>query len=212
MTKLHDENFYTYQYDLLKDENFVLQPKLIEQGPDQPGGSSPWSGGRHTGGLMLRRARDSEADLGDVPRRPDPVVWDPPPANIPPNTPMPEGAENWLGAVRSWQEGINELQGRRHNRAGFLFDECQQFGIAYFGIVRKISVTGADVRARVSNVLLKIASDLDPNPQPPANASARGPAHYAGCSKFGVRRLPGTYSIFLIGLRQSSPQRMLRSD
>ena len=24
MTKLHDENFYTYQYDLLKDDDLVL--------------------------------------------------------------------------------------------------------------------------------------------------------------------------------------------
>jgi hypothetical protein len=175
MTKLHDENFYTYHYDLLKDEDFVLKLKPIEQEPDQPGGGSPWSGGRRSGGLMLRRARDSEADIEDVPQRPDTPIWDPPPADIPPNAPAPEGAQCWLDAVGRWQEGIYELRRRRHDRAAFLFSECQQFGIEYFGIVRKIPVAGADIHARVSNILSKIASDLDPNPQPPPTASAQGP-------------------------------------
>jgi hypothetical protein len=175
MTKLHDENFYTYRYDILPNEAFAVVPKPIAQQPDQPGGSSPWSGGRGVGSLMLRRARDSEGGIDDMPQRPDRVVWDPPPANIPPNTPMPEGAESWVGAVRRWQEGIYELRRRRHDRAALLFDECQQFGIAYFSILRNISQTSTDVRERVSNVLSKIASDLDPNPQPPETASGWGP-------------------------------------
>jgi hypothetical protein len=176
MTKLHDDNFYTYQYDLLKDEDLVpVKPKPIEQEPDQPGGSSPWSGGRSTGGLMLRRARDSEAEMGDVPQRPGPVFWDPFPADFPPNTPLPEGAQRWLDAVRRWQDGIYELQRRRHNSAVFAFDECQQHAIAYFGIVRNIPAAGADIRSRVSNILSKIASDLDPNPQPPPNPVAQAP-------------------------------------
>jgi hypothetical protein len=176
MTKLHDENFYTYQYDLLKDENLVqLQPKPIEQGPDQPGGPSPWSGGRLVGGLMLPRARDSEADIGDVPKRPGPVVWDPPPADFQPNTLLPEGAQHWPDAVRRWQDGIHELQRRRHNSAVFAFDECQQHAIAYFAIVRNIPAAGADIRSRVSNILSKIASDLDRNPQPPPNPLAQAP-------------------------------------
>jgi hypothetical protein len=68
-----------------------------------------------------------------------------------------------------------ELRRRRHDRPAFLFSECQQFGIEYFGIVRKIPVVGADIRARVSNILSKIASDLDPDPQPPPNPLAQGP-------------------------------------
>jgi hypothetical protein len=175
MTKLHDENFYTFQYDLVKDDAFVLAPKPIEQEPDQPGGPSPWSGGTSTAGLMLRQARDSEADTKDVPQRPDPVVWDPPLANIPPNKAWPEGAQRWLDAVRRWQDGISELRRRRHNSAALAFDECQQHAIAYFHLVRKIPVAGADIRARVSNILSKVASDLDPNPQPPPNPLAQGP-------------------------------------
>ncbi|WP_065754078.1 PKD domain-containing protein [Bradyrhizobium paxllaeri] len=173
MPKLHNENFYFYQNDLLKDDDFGLQPKRIEREPNQPGGPSVWSGGGATrrGGF---RARDI-VEIEDVPLRPDIVIWDPPPTNFPPNTPLPEGAQRWLDAVRRWQEGIYELQRRRQKSAAFAFDQCQQHAIAYFGIVRNIPAVGADIRSRVSNVLSKIASDLDPNPQPPETASGQGP-------------------------------------
>jgi hypothetical protein len=173
MTKLHAENFYTYQNDLLEDDDFDLQPKPIAQEPDQPGGPSPWSGGRlrSRGGFMPREARE---ELERVPRRPDTVIWEPPPSELPADAPLPEGAEHWVAAVRRWQEGIYELQRRRHRSAAFAFDECQQHGIAYFDIVRKIRIAGVDIRARVVNILSKLASDLDPNPQPP-NPLAQAP-------------------------------------
>lgn len=179
MTKLHDENFYFYQNDLLDESAF---PNLdaatpITREPDTPGGPSPWSGGvgLRRGGSFLARRRDDEIgvipDRPEPPRRPDHPLWELPPLDVP----LKVGAQSWLEAVRHWQRGLDELQSRRHDSAAFLFGDCQQFAIEYFAIVRKIPATGTDVRARVANVLSKIASDLDPNPQPPPNRFARGP-------------------------------------
>ena len=179
MTKLHDENFYFYQNDLLDESDFPnLDPATaINRAPNTPGGPSPWSGGvgLRRGGTFLARRRDDET--GEVPDRPEPPRRpDRPPWELPPlGAPLKVGAQSWLEAVRRWQRGVDELQRRRHDSAAFLFGECQQFAIEYFRIVRSVPVTGMDVRARISNILSKIASDLDPNPQPPETASGRGP-------------------------------------
>jgi hypothetical protein len=176
MTKLHDENFYTYQHDLLDESKFpdLAAAEPIHREPDVPGGSSPWSGGvvlTRSGTFRMRPINEAGEIPEPPPRRPDIQPWDPPP----PNAPLRVGAKSWLEAIWHWQTGLDELQRRRYNSAAFLFDKCQQFAIDYFDIVRKVPATGADVRSRVSNVLSKIASDLDPNPQPPPNPLARGP-------------------------------------
>jgi hypothetical protein len=179
MTKLHDENFYFYQNDLLDEKDFpdLENANPITRAPDEPGGPSPWSGsvGLRHGGTVLARRRDDETgeipDRPEPPRRPDHPPWELPPFDVP----LKVGAQSWLEAVGRWQRGLDELQRRRHDSAAFLFGECQQFAIEYFHIVRKVPATGADVRARVSNVLSKIASELDPNPQPPPNPLAQGP-------------------------------------
>ena len=177
MTKLHDENFYSYQNDLLDESDFpdlVTSAEPIPREPDQPGGPSPWSGGvvlTRGSTFRMRSINEREEIPKPPPRRPDVQPWDLPPPNVPLNV----GAQSWLEAIRHWQTGLDELQRRRHKSAAFLFDKCQQFAIEYFDIVRKIPATGADVRSRVSNVLSKIASNLDPNPQPPLNPLARGP-------------------------------------
>src|SRR6516225_636123 len=148
MTKLHDENFYFYQNDLLDESKF---PNLdaatpITRAPDEPGGPSPWSGsvGLRRGGTVLARRRDDETgeipDRPEPPRRPDHPPWELPPLDVP----LKVGAQSWLEAVRSWQRGLDELQRRRHDSAAFLFGECQQFAIEYFHIVRKVPATGAD--------------------------------------------------------------------
>ena len=47
MTKLHDENFYFYQNDLLDEKDFpdLENANPITRAPDEPGGPSPCSGG-----------------------------------------------------------------------------------------------------------------------------------------------------------------------
>ncbi len=87
MTKLHDENFYFYQNDLLDESKFPkFEPATpITRAPDTPGGLSPWSGGvgLRRGGTFLARRRDDEIgeipDRPEPPRRPDLPPWDPPP-------------------------------------------------------------------------------------------------------------------------------------
>jgi hypothetical protein len=175
MTKLHDENFYTYQHDLFDESKFpdLANAKPIPREPDVPGGPSPWSGGvvlASDATIMTRRFNEG-GEILEPPRRRDIEPWDSPP----PNVPLQVGAESCLEAIRHWQKGLDELQRRRHNSAAFLLDKCQQFAIDNFDVVRKIPVAGADVRSRVSNILSKIASDLDPNPQPSETPSGRGP-------------------------------------
>jgi hypothetical protein len=175
MTKVHEENFYTYQLDLLSGNAFpTLKPQPIDRQPDMPGGGSLWSGGlvaaRQIPGVMLRPAQGDVGESRFPPRRPDTVVWDPPP----PAAPLKDGAEHWLAAVRRWQESLDELQRRRHNSAAAALDECQQHAVDYFQIVRNIPIAGADIRTRVANVLSNIASALDPTPQP-ANPGAQAP-------------------------------------
>jgi PKD repeat protein len=177
MTKVHEENFYTYQIDLLKADDFpnLDNAQPIVRQPNEPGGGSLWSGGvaaqRQIPGVMLRPAQGDVGESRFPPRRPDTIVRDPPPRG----TPLKAGAESWLDAVRLWQEGLDALQRRRHDSAAFLLNRCQQRAIEYFDIVREIRVDAdADVRARVLNILANIASTLDPAPQP-ATQGAQAP-------------------------------------
>lgn len=180
MTKLHDENFYFYQNDLLDESKF---PNLdaatpITRAPDTPGGPSPWSGGvglTRRGNFRMRPIDVGGGDLPEPPRRPDFPPWDPPPPTLGEPEKLQKGAQAWLDALRRWQTGLDELRRRRHNSAAVLFSDCQQSAIEYFDLVRKIPVTGVDVRARILNILSKIASVLDPNPQPPPGPLGRGP-------------------------------------
>lgn len=173
MTKLHDENFYSYQNDLLDESDFpdLAAAEPITREPNVPGGPSPWSGLVLTRGgtFMMRPIKEREKIPKPPPRRPDHPPWERPP----PNVPLRASVGSWLEAVRRWQTGLDELRRRQHDSAVFLFNECQQFAINYFDIVREIPATGTDVRSRVSNVLSKFALTLDPNPQPPPEG--RGP-------------------------------------
>src|SRR5207247_459076 len=106
MTKLHDENFYFYQNDLLDEKDFpdLENATAITRPPDTPGGPSPWSGGvgLRRGGTFLARRRDDEREVADrpePPRRPDHPPWELPPLDVP----LKVGAQSWLEAVRRWQ-------------------------------------------------------------------------------------------------------------
>src|SRR5262245_65941225 len=120
MTKLHDENFYFYQNDLLHEKDFpdLAAAEPISREPNAPGGPSLWSGGLvlTRGGTFRMRPINEGGEIPvRPPRRPDILPWDPPPLNVP----LRVGAQSWLEAVRSWQKGLDELQRRRQHSEAY---------------------------------------------------------------------------------------------
>jgi hypothetical protein len=206
MTKLHEENFYSYQNQLLDDADLVMpaNPQIIPRQPEQSGGVILWEsvslrtgvarplGGRAISGPTVSGAAGTtvsgatgttgggiRAAFTRALRRAPVILTD---ATF---VSAVLSANHWLDAVRNWQLALSELQSRRHGNAADALVDCQRQALHYFGAIRGIAPAGVALQADVLNVATKISA-LDPTPGPPRGPNSRG--YYTLSTLLAMRR------------------------
>jgi hypothetical protein len=160
MTKLHDENFYTYRYDLL-DFDWLDAPLVPQAHPLTE--NTPVFNARSltTSGTSRLRCRIG-GDEGDIPhQQPDP---NPPPLPPPPpegvSKAVQDGAQYWRRALKAWQLACIAINHRQHELARYRLSEAHSATMIYFQFVRGREIRGTDERTQVVSLLSQV-DDLD---------------------------------------------------
>lgn len=163
MTKLHEENFYTYRYDLLDFDwlDATLVPQEVSLTPGAPVFNARSLTTTGTSRLFSRTG-GHEGDIPQIqPDRNPPPLPPPPPDEAPEvSKAIKDGAQYWHRALKAWQLACIAINHRQHELARYRLSEAHSATMIYFKFVRGRAISGTDERAQVVSLLSQVG-DLD---------------------------------------------------